>query len=185
MKIKSDFVTNSSSSSFIFVFRGVNQNDLFQLIKKYQEIFNLTEDWSYGDVSDIRSVDYMFVIHCLKKYLEGDGKIKTIDILLKDLEDNVKYWEKDLRKEKLKQKKSKDYDNYRLTSSKQYLKEAKIKLQTVKDAVKNKGLDHFLEVGFGDSHGDFHGEKPSVLDYNRDNLELEKDDLCIITESCH
>lgn len=33
MKIKSDFVTNSSSTSFFFIFNG-DKNDLFELIKK-------------------------------------------------------------------------------------------------------------------------------------------------------
>ena len=40
MKIKSDFVTNSSSTSFFFIFNG-DKNNLFDLIKQNSKSFNL------------------------------------------------------------------------------------------------------------------------------------------------
>jgi len=44
MKIKQDFVTNSSSTSFTFVFKGTTRNDLFEQLYKNKEEFNLEYD---------------------------------------------------------------------------------------------------------------------------------------------
>ena len=47
MKIRTDFITNSSSTTFFFIFKG-NKNSLLDLIAKHSKIFNIDlseEDW--------------------------------------------------------------------------------------------------------------------------------------------
>ena len=183
MKLKLSFVTNSSSSSFIFIFNGNERGTLFDLIRKYKEKFNLTEDFSYGDFSDVRSVNYHFVIDCLDELFDKGNKIKTIDILIDEVESHLEYWKKEVKKYKKEKEKNPEKYNF-LEYSERYQKEAEDRIEQLK-RIKSNGLLNFMKIEFGDSHGDFHGDTPSVLDYNAKFISMEKDDLAIITENNH
>ena len=180
MKLKLSFVTNSSSSSFIFIFNGNERETLFDLIRKYKEKFNLTEDFGYKEHHDIRSVNYHFVIDSLDEIFDKGAKIQSIDSLIEEYESNLDYWNKEIKKDKKELEKNPNKYNF-LEYSERYKKEAEGKIKQLQ-RVKNKGLQNFVKIEFGDSHGDFIGETPSVLDYNARDIQMEKEVLTIITE---
>lgn len=64
MKIRIGFVTNSSSTSYIFYFKGETRKDLQELIKKYKELFNFSYDFYDGEVV---KVDYADLVNSLNR----------------------------------------------------------------------------------------------------------------------
>jgi len=184
MKLKQDFVTNSSSSSFIFVFKGDDKRELFKLIRKYQNRFDLSVDWSYGDYKDFHSVDYKYLVDLLEEHLDKTGKINNnIDELITDNKRQIKYWEKELKNDKKKHSKDSNYDEYWIKRDEKQIEDLKEKVRILEKFKKDDSSYLFIELG--DSHGDFSGELPAVFDANREELQFEEEDLCVLTECNH
>ena len=97
MKIKLDFITNSSSTAFFFIFKG-DKNSLLDLIVKHSKIFNI--DLSEEDWEEKMYCDYMFVIDSINKCLQSkEIKIKKISDLIEQYKNNIEEVEKCIRKE--------------------------------------------------------------------------------------
>jgi len=80
MKIKLDFVTNSSSTSFLFVFRGKELEDLYKSMKNMWSIFELGEGVNVYDL-----INY-------KEY-NRNNPIISIDDKIEEIKKEIKYRE--------------------------------------------------------------------------------------------
>lgn len=149
MKIKGDFVTNSSSTNFYFVFKG-DHIDLYQRMLEHKNRFELQYE-SFDDDHMIYEIGAWDVIR------EIDKVIKTTDSdlwLLKEVEDI------DLSVEHFLELKRHVSD---LTSPdqpsdfyKKICEEVDHIISLFKEA-KEKGLKSCLMISFGENHGDVHG----------------------------
>lgn len=174
MKIKLDQITNSSSTAFFFIFKGDKKEQLFDLIRKYKERFNLHHDL-YGNEEGVSS-NYHFVIDTIEDVLgrENTGyyektEIVPIEMLIIKYREDVAFWEKDSKT-----------DPY----SKEYFEECGRKLDEIMKA-KDAGFTHYLEIEYGDNSGNVTGDSAMCLDYNRDMLNINEEDFILIPECRH
>jgi len=190
MKVKVDFITNSSSTAFFFIFNG-DREELYKLIRKYGKKFDQSIDYGLDDSEDIRWSDAGYVIASIDQCITTDEKydeyrqckIEPIEKIIKEYEDQVLYWEKSYSKEiqrskteKITYDLSKDY--------KEYAENYREQIKVLKEA-ELKGLTSFLEIEFGDNHGQICGGNASAMDYNRDDLIIKENDLYLLNECKH
>ena len=188
MKIKHDFVTNSSSTGFIFLFKGDKRTDLFRQMVKYEDQFKLYNEYhgsggDYIDVWDIiREMDPLLSSSREDPwYLPGPLKIKD---LLERHEGELKEHEKTL-KEELKREAEKQEAWTSSDWTKEYIETLKEKIVKVKKAIHNS-LDHYIEVSFGDNDGMIQGGKVGMtMDYSGRSIELNQKDFMVMIEGQH
>ena len=187
MKIKQDFVTNSSSTGFIFLFKGDKRTDLFEKMVKYGDKFKLFNEYGEGE-------DYINVWDLIKEldpilsstredpwYLPGPLKIKD---LLERHESELKQ-NKETLKEEL-DRESKEVGGWKSSGyTIQYIEEVKTKLDKIKEAIKY-GLDHYVEVSFGDNDGMISGGRIGcTMDYSGRSINLNQKDFIVMIENQH
>lgn len=144
MKLKTDFVTNSSSTSFLFVFRGKEISDLYKEMKNNWKIFELNEGVNVYDLINYKEVDYD------KTILAIDGKIKDLKKQIKYMEDFIK-------------------DNPKINH--EYEDEEIQKLESIIEKLKwnkRKGLKNTVELVFKD-----HDTIGSIICYELNSHDLE------------
>jgi len=189
MKLKDDFITNSSSTAFFFIFSGKKKEKLFNLIRKYKKIFNQSVDYGFGNVEDTRSCDSGYVIDSIDSVITEDDKydeysqckIEPIKKLIKDYEEQVVYWENEVKKE-LERPEKRDPDAS--IRYEDYAESYRVTIRELKEA-KGKGLSSFLRIEFGDNHGQICGGNAVAMDYNRDNLIIKEKDFYLLNECQH
>lgn len=178
MKVKDDFITNSSSTAYFFIFKG-NKEELIQVIKKYPYRFDLEEsdNWS----GTVERVDASFITESIEKVygtlgqFYGDNKciIKPIDVLIKEFEGDVEYWKNQIRCSEEKGEIGRGY-------YKRYLNENAKQLEEIKEA-KERGLDKFLQINFGTSEGHVYGG-PACLLHGLNRFRIKRKDLYVVTD---
>jgi len=187
MKIKHDFVTNSSSTGFIFLFKGDKRTDLFRQMVKYEDKFKLFNEYGTGadyiDVWDIiREIDP--ILSSSKEdpwYLPGPLKLND---LLERHEGELKEYEKTL-KEELKRESEEEIHWKSSEYTINYIKEIKEKIIKVKEAIHNK-LDHYVEISFGDNDGMISGGRIGMtMDYSGRNINIDQKDFIVLIENQH
>lgn len=187
MKIKQDFVTNSSSTGFIFIFKGNQRTDLFEMMVKYGDNFKLHNEYydgaDYINVWDlIKALDP--ILSSTKQdpwYLPGPTKLKNLfETIERELKANQDTLQDELKKEK------KDPMEWKSSEyTKEYIKDNKEKLAKLKKAIEN-GLDHYVEVSFGDNDGMISGNRlGSTMDYEGRNININQKDFMIMIENQH
>ena len=187
MKIKQDFVTNSSSTGFIFMFKGNQRTDLFKQMVKYEDKFKLYNE--YGGGEDY--IDVWDIIRELDPILSSSredpwylpGPLKLTDLLERH-ESELREYEKTL-KEELKREEEEEIHWKSSEYTISYIKEVKEKIVKVKKAIHNK-LDHYVEVSFGDNDGMISGGRiGTTMDCSGKNIKLNQRDFMVIIENQH
>jgi hypothetical protein len=176
MKVKCDFVTNSSSTNFVFLFNGEDIDDLLRKISKYRKYFDL--DCDFGGYR----INHIDVIESIQEGIEKNKKIDYENIDIQDIKLLI-----DERKELLSfylnivedyKEKSLDQD---CTYEYNLIGKVLADINLLK-AAKDKGFKA-IEIGFGDNHGFIcGGPVGETMDYEGRKLFINEDDFIVFTE---
>lgn len=142
MKIKRDFITNSSSSSYVFIFNG-DKIDLYKLLFKYKDILEeRINDSAWVD----NNFDMWDLIRELDKVIRDDKASETKSWLFPSIE-NIEE-----KLHNLKEYESNERDIFM-------------------DAIA-KGFTSVLMLNFGDNEGEISGtDLSSAVDHARINID--------------
>lgn len=188
MKIKHDFVTNSSSTGFIFLFKGDKRTDLFEKMVKYGEKFKLYNEY-HGSGGDYINVwDLIKTLDPILSSNDQDpwylpGPLDTAK-LLETREDELNQLEEMLISELEREKK--DSGGWKASKyTKDSIRDVEHRLKKIKEALEY-GLDHYIEVSFGDNDGMISGGKIGMtMDYSGRSINLNEKDLMVLVENQH
>jgi len=189
MKIRHGFISNSSSTSFTFIFKGNGVEDLCAILPSYASNFRLRyEMWSMmdNDEKEIYRCDVNDIINSLKSVVKDRPKeedyytvyARHIDEVLESI------------KEEIEQAKERQIEFFLREDRPEYLErqychhldELIDEEMNIEDA-KNRGLDCVIQIGFGDNHGDIQGGRIGIaMDYEGRYIRINQDDLVVITE---
>jgi len=172
MKVKGDFVTNSSSTSFFFVTKTDSISDFLKKLVENKNLFQLSHDISWTKQPHVVSIDVFNVIEEIESILPK--KIHHIDYMLESLKsvidncgERLLYSSEDEPYHRFEQELMEEYE-------KKLLEWAEFK---------NKGFTHYYQIGFGDNDGDISGgDVGNTMDYSGRYIGLRNDDFIIFTE---
>ena len=183
MKIRNGFVSNSSSTSFTFIFKGSTVDDLCDVLLKYSTHFDLVFE-NYDDVEHVCNVND--VITALKSVVKNASEkteddydhafIMSLDEKNDELEKELNSWRERLEES------IKEDDNYDTSWIHNYMMEIYEKQRSIKQAIK-RNLNCVIEVGFGDNHGQIEGTGlGTVMDYEGRYIRINQKNLIVYTD---
>ncbi len=170
MKIKTDFVTNSSSTNYMFIFKGNTKEELYTILKKYSDSFNLEHEDYDKTKSNITVKDIIDSIEeCIDQILPDyvvSVKIKPIDILIEKI-----------------RKIKKSYENHDDNDWYDEIIMRYLKLYDSTKTAKKIGLNSYLEIEFGDNDGHICGGRiGDTMDYEGRHIRLSNDEIMLLTD---
>ena len=177
MKTRQGFVSNSSSTSFTFCFKGKKLKVLTDLIlTKYREKFQRNfDEWHCNAMDVVRAIEGC--INTTKSY--DKVALVSIDKIIEDDMAYIERLEKDIKEAK--EKPSTNWSGHRnyLLEDKQNLESKVNKLQKIK----KNGLTTVLVIGFGDNDGEVSGGNVGyAMDYDGRSIDINAKDLVVFTE---
>lgn len=166
MKIRNGFVSNSSSTSFTFCFKGKNIKDLTDLIlTKYRDSFKRSYDEYHCNALDVVKA----IEECIKECVSID---KVILDTMAILEGTLEYTERHKDKK----------DRYFIEMELRLKQELENKIEKLK-GIREKGLNSVVIIGFGDNHGDVSGGNIGyAMDYGGRDIDINNDDLVVFAK---
>ena len=180
MKIKTDFVTNSSSTSFTFVFEG-DKFDLYKALLKHKEKFDLVfEDY----IDFTHKINVWDVIRAIDSVIRNSPEdlwilptARSVDNIITEYKSRKAYFQKSAEIEHPDGTRS-IYNRYL-----EGVERTQTKIDLLNKA-KEKGLTKAFVIGFGDNEGEIcGGSVGQIMDYEGRNINIDDDDLMILTES--
>ena len=184
MRVKSDFITNSSSTNFFFVFKGPRcvksvTNAVWNHRKSFSLHYELNENNSHScNAQDIVEDIERCIKQSLGKKEWNSVKITTVDKKILQIDKQIEHekeynasWMKDHPEDKTSEKYSKQTVS-RLEKQKGKFQEAK-----------SKGFENLLEMDWGDNHGAVSGgDTGYAMDYEGRYIRINSDDLIVFSE---
>lgn len=175
MKIKQDFITNSSSTSFTFIFKG-DKFDLYEALLKRKEKFDIIHNDYQGISYKINVWDVIRAIDSVVRTTPEDlwllPATRKIDVVLKEHKDNKSYLKEHMTKEE------------QYTGS-WYVDSISIVQHRIDllNKAKSKGLTEVFVLGFGDNSGEISGKGVgAAMDDEGRKINIDDDDLIIFTD---
>ena len=170
MKVRKGFVSNSSSTAFVFLFKG---ESIFKMLEKYKTYFELYYDCYGGDKYTCTAED---VSDSIKKVLSSEhsdydlnGRIIDVDSVINDEKKDMAEWSK-------LEEKNPSYIEYIFESQEKITK---------LEGAKKRGLDKALVINFGDNHGEVSGGNIGMaMDYEGRSISINKPDFIVYTYQC-
>ena len=166
MKKRNGFVSNSSSTSFTFIFKGDTVQDLSKTIQKYGKCFDL--EYMYWD-DNCYSCNAQDVSEAIEAYIDDPKNMLNrhdkVSVIL--IDDYIEVIIKEIKES---------------TGYRGYVDDLKKQLVKIQSA-KKKGLTSVLNIEFGDNDGDISGgDLGYCMDYEGRYISIDKKDFIVYTE---
>lgn len=163
-KIRQGFVSNSSSSSFIFNFKTNDKEQCKQIINKYKEYFNL---YNLEFNEELLPEEVLPLIFDHLDSLDMD----YLNDLLQITSENKQRYLEELNK-------SDEFDDM----YHDFFIEESFKEDLINDLMKD-GFKYYFTMDFGDNHGDVQGGKiGKIMDHLGRYIFITKKDVIMYTE---
>lgn len=200
MKTRNGFVSNSSSTSFTFIFKGDNFNDFARLMKKYKKHFKLSypDAWWSGEENTSTEYDYQDIINAIRcvidreKIPEYEDKVAILPVetLIKEYQEQIKLYEEEVQDILFQRAKDDEAKReYDYVNSDDYLRIYQDGLESFRAGIQKleKRRNHiYIKLEFGDNHGQIQGRGlGATLDQMGREIKLEEEDFWLLTESLH
>jgi hypothetical protein len=172
MKIRTGFISNSSSTSFTFCIKGNTIKDLFTLFRKYHKKFDLQyDDYKINAETIIGSIKALEPTTNTRRRWGGYRLVPMAEVL----DDSIKRMESIMGY--IQDEKIGMMDYY-----KEELEDSKEKISYVKKLI-NKGFNTAIMIGFGDNDGEISGGAVGItMDYEGRGIKMNEPDFVIMTE---
>jgi Icc-related predicted phosphoesterase len=179
MKLRQGFVSNSSSTSFTFIFKGKDMEALFNKMIENSAHFDLYSD-TYG-LTETKHITVNDVIDAVRSNSKGNLGEYDAPICIK-ISEAIKKAKKNIKD----MQKWEDESIARGNGHDQYYIDEVFnltrKLSQLED-LKKKGFKTVAVIGFGDSHGLVSGmDVGSIMDYEGRYIHINKPDFVVYTD---
>lgn len=174
MKTRRGFVSNSSSTSFTFCFKGRSVKALSDVIlTQYRDRFRLSYDEYHCNALDI--------IEAIERVAQTSGRLKTIKEHMEFIKTEIENNESEIAEEGRESMAASGSGCF-YTFLQERKQELERQLVIFKQAEK-RGLNTVLVIGFGDNDGDVSGgDIGMAMDYEGRNISIDAKDLVVFTE---
>jgi len=184
MKIRSGFVSNSSSSSFAFVFKGKTVDELCEILPKYKDTFNLSFE-DYEDNMHYCNVDD--IINALKENVKNPEDQKEnvenaenwYDIYPICIDDSILALKEKIKDSTKQLDDPAQFGDWYKEMLQRHIECFSAEIEKLSEA-KRRGLNSVIYIEFGDNHG--HVSGPGVgyaMRYNSRYISIDSRDLVV------